>query len=269
MTSRTPCSVVWQNTTDRFPGPGPDLPQVVLVVVVQPLAFPDLLQGRRNLLDAEDHRAAGVEVHLTVAPHAVALEGLLGQEHDLLRGPAALDRGGGGGEDRLATPEAIDHPPRRLRLAVVVDTAHPVTPQGAFQTLHLLPVDLEAGRDDQGVVPDPPPGGEGEALPVRIDLPHPVPNPGDAARHDPLLGAFTGFLGHDARPDQGPEGLVVVLVAGFDDGDVRPGQPPLEAGRDRDAAAPAADDDELVSHRWNLLRINPVSTQGRSKANRI
>ncbi len=113
------------------------------------------------------------------------------------------------------------------------------------QTGDLVPVELDAGADDEEVVAQHVPVAERDRLDVRVDRGSGLADPLDSLGHH--VGLLAGALldGRAAAADQGPQGLVVVRLGRVDEGDVGlacMSQP----GRNRDAGAAAPEDDDLV-----------------------
>ena len=209
-----------------------------------PLRAITLLQRPGVPRHREDRPQRRGEDDPRLVPHARAAEVVVGQVHDLLGRPAALDRRARVGEQRRAAPEVAEALPGVVHGAVVVVAADAVGAEVLLQALDLAPVDLDARRDDQEVVADRPAASGRDEVLVRAELGHGVPDPGRPLRDEVGLLPLAGPPGEDAGPDQRPERLVVVLVRGLDDGDVGPLQPAGEAGGDGDPRRAAADDDD-------------------------
>ena len=121
--------------------------------------------------------------------------------------------------------------------------------QGFHQALHTVPVQLDAGGNDQALVIDWPGILQGDAIVLRVEPAHRGLDPVHAVGNERGGGFYRVALLEYARANQGPTRLVVVHLGGIDNGDIQIAYPSQQAGGDADARGARTDDQDVVMSR--------------------
>ncbi len=91
-----------------------------------------------------------------------------------------------------------------------VVAADPIPSQALLETLDLVPVQLDPGRDHQEIVTHPGAVGGQNGVFFRLELRHRIPDPGGPGRDEGGFGTLADFLRHLAAADKRPERLIEV-----------------------------------------------------------
>ncbi|MNY08345.1 hypothetical protein D3C86_1411940 [compost metagenome] len=226
-----------------------DLDQGLVEVEVGAVALDVLHQWRHEVGNAEQHRAGRAEVHLDAGQHTLPQPVVAGQVHGLLRRAGAFDRHRRLGEQRPSAAQALYLLPGVGRQLEHVVAGHAVLAEGFPRALDGVPVEGQAGADDQGAVAETAAVFQHHLLLLRLEGAgggaDPLRLAGDAAGH----GALGARAVEHPGTDQGPAGLVVVLVARLDDGDAQTRVALEQAGGDCAAGGAATDNQHIVARR--------------------
>ena len=244
---RLGAAVLLRDREPCLPGRTVDRLQILIEAQVDAIAI-DIAHQRRHIIGhAEQHPACIVEGHFDIVQASAAPPVIAGQIHGLLRRTGTFDRHRRLGEQGHALAQVLHQFPGVRGKVEQVIGSDAVLAQRLLQSFDSLPVQLQPRRDHQHPIADAftilqdhfigfrrKAGGSG------ANPPHPVGN--DGGHRLFRLGAV-----ENPAADQGPARLIIMLVAGFDDDDVKAGLAPQHAGGHRDAARAAADDHHLMA----------------------
>ena len=195
-----------------------------------------------------------MERDVDVLQPAMSVPVVGGQIHRFLRRTGAFDRHGRLGEEGAARFEVLDQLTGVGGEVVAVVRGDAVSAERVDQPLDPVPIELEAGADDQAFVLHDAATIEDDGVVLRFE--------GRDTRLDPMNAfgnershGLGGDLGIEhAAADHGPARLVVVNIGGIDDRDIKAGVPGQQAGGDRNAGGTATDDHDVMLGIGNVGR---------------
>ena len=109
-----------------------------------------------------------------------------------------------------------------------------------------VPVELDAGADDQHAIADPPPVIEPHLFVIGQETTGRSFDPGGPGRNQVRLAAPGKAAVEHARAHHRPAGLIIMIVARFDDGEADAPAALEDAGGRGDPGAAAADDQDII-----------------------